>query len=65
MLSMNSLTTDDFVRLYIFPNEWATYFAVAPVVTDGTVEAVFDLGESTNGYIKPGFMLSAVPTVNS
>lgn len=44
LFSINALTTDDFVRLYIFfSNEWTTDFAVAPVVTDDTVEALFDL----------------------
>ncbi|KAM7284449.1 hypothetical protein ISCGN_001543 [Ixodes scapularis] len=44
MFSINALTTDNFVRLYIFfPKKWTTDFAVASVVTDDTVEAHFDL----------------------
>lgn len=54
---MNALTMDDFVHLCVLTNERKTDFAVAPVMTDGTNESLFDQGESTKGYIRVGFML--------
>ncbi|CAN7988746.1 unnamed protein product [Ixodes hexagonus] len=38
---MNALTADEFARLYILPNGWATDLAVVPVVANGTIEDHF------------------------
>ncbi|KAG0431819.1 hypothetical protein HPB47_021431 [Ixodes persulcatus] len=38
---MNPLTADEFARLYILPNGWATDLAVVPVVANGTIEDLF------------------------